>query len=135
MDKEKIGARCNEIGHDALPLRRLAGQGIVAGQTAGLEVARSGSAMPALGQKQTWEQVRSMSALPPKADSCSAAKSIERSDDFIDQRLHVEVIGWRNADTPTGFFDRTGNDGPNGGYFGPQQTLSQRLFGLICLCH
>jgi len=57
------------------------------------------------------------------------------ADDFIDQRLHVEVIGWRNADTPTGFFDRTGNDRPNGGYFCPQQTLSQRLFGLICLCH
>src|SRR6516165_1335634 len=71
----------------------------------------------------------------PKADSCSAAKSIERSDDFIDQRLHVEVIGWRNADTATGFFDHTGNDRPNGGYFCPQQTLSQRLFGLICLCH
>src|SRR6516225_12225108 len=66
-----------------------------------------------------------------KADICSAANSIERSDDFIDQRLHVEVIGWRNADTPTGFFNRTGNDGPNGGYFCPQQTLSQRLFGLI----
>ena len=44
----------------------------------------------------------------PETDSCSAANSIERSDDFIDQRLHVEVIGWRNADTPTGFFDRTG---------------------------
>src|SRR5215831_2020565 len=48
-----------------------------------------------------------------------SSESIERSDDFIDQRLHVEVIGWRNADTPTGFFDRTGNDGPNGGYFCP----------------
>src|SRR5262252_2492838 len=106
--------------------------------------------MSALGQKQTLGKARLMSALPPKADmvqhgrdvcfvpkadSCSAAKSIERSDDFIDQRLHVEVIGWRNADTPTGFFDRTGNDRPNGGYFCPQQTLSQRLFGLICLCH
>src|SRR5215471_1651061 len=53
MDQEKIGARRNEIEHDALPLRRLAGQGIVAGQTAGLEVARSGSAMSALCQKQT----------------------------------------------------------------------------------
>src|SRR6516165_5542056 len=32
-----------------------------------------------------------------------SSESIERSDDFIDQRLHVEVIGWRNADTPPGF--------------------------------
>src|SRR5262249_23577621 len=106
--------------------------------------------MSALGQNWTWAHPPSMSALPPKADiaecywdvrfvpkadSCSAAKSIERGDDFINQRLHVEVIGWRNADTPTGFFDRTGNDRPNGGNFCPQQTLSQRLFGLICLCH
>src|SRR5215470_8149891 len=26
-----------------------------------------------------------------------SSESIERSDDFIDQRLHVEVIGWRKA--------------------------------------
>jgi hypothetical protein len=50
--------------------------------------------------------------------------SIEHSKDLIDQRLQVEVVGWRNADTPTGFFDLTGNDRPNGGYFCPEQTLS-----------
>jgi hypothetical protein len=50
--------------------------------------------------------------------------SIERSKDFIDQRLQVKVVGWRNADTPTRFFDLTGNDWPNGGYFCPEQTLS-----------
>ena len=60
MDQEKIGARCNEIEHDALPLRRLARQGIVAGQTAGLEVARSGSAMSTLGQKQTLKRIRTI---------------------------------------------------------------------------
>jgi len=51
MDQEKIGARCNEIGHDALPLRRLAGQGIVAGQTGTLEVARSGLGNVRFGSK------------------------------------------------------------------------------------
>jgi len=91
--------------------------------------------MSALPPKADMDQLGWDVRFVPKADSGSAAKSIERSDDFIDQRLHVEVIGWRNADTPTGFFDRTGNDGPNGGYFCPQQTLSQRLFGLIRFCH
>src|SRR5215472_7623464 len=43
-------------------------RGIVAGSTGRQEVARSGSAMSALGQKQTSEHVQSMSALLPKAD-------------------------------------------------------------------
>src|SRR5262249_21203143 len=44
---------------------RRPGQGIVAGPTDRQEVARSGSAMSALGQKQTFAVQKGMSALPP----------------------------------------------------------------------
>src|SRR5262245_1979312 len=47
---------------------RRPGQGIVAGPTDRQEVARSGSAMSALGQKRTYALQKGMSALPPKAD-------------------------------------------------------------------
>jgi len=43
-------------------------QGIVAGQTGWPEVDKTALGDAALGQKQTSEQVRVMSALPPKAD-------------------------------------------------------------------
>src|SRR5262245_54938256 len=51
---------------------RRPGQGIVAGPTDRQEVARSGSAMSVLGQKQTFAVQETMSALLPRADICSA---------------------------------------------------------------
>jgi hypothetical protein len=49
-------------------LTQSTGRGIVAGSTGRQEVAWSGSAMSALGQKRTSQGVGGMSALPPKAD-------------------------------------------------------------------
>ncbi len=79
--------------------------------------------------KKVWDSI--VSCRIKKMTANTLLGLTQGGDDLVDHRLHVEIVGWRDADSSAGLFDRAGNDRPYGGDRRAHETLPQCLFAMI----